>query len=137
MFKQMKTVLFVCIENTFRSQIAEAYFNKYAPDGWKAISAGVKLADSVNPNAVRLMLEEGIDISHKKPQLLTKEIQEKANIAIIVCSNDQCPVVYAKYVEEWNILDPAKMPIEEARKIRDEIKKRVLELIEKIKRNQV
>ena len=73
----MKTVLFVCIENTFRSQIAEAYFNKYAPDGWKAISAGVKPADSVNPNAVRLMLEEGIDISHKKPQLLTKEIQEK------------------------------------------------------------
>jgi protein-tyrosine-phosphatase len=65
----MKMVLFTCVENTFRSQIAEAYFNKYAPSGWKATSAGIKPANRVPPNAVRLMFEEGIDISHKTPNL--------------------------------------------------------------------
>mgnify|MGYP001773542888 CR=1 FL=1 len=133
----MKKVLFVCVENSFRSQIAEAYFNKYAPEGWKATSAGIKPAESVHPNAVRLMLEEGIDISHKKPQMMTRELQEKADIAIIVCSGSLCPVVYTRHVEEWNMPDPAKMPLEEGRKIRDEIKNRVLEFIERIKRGDV
>lgn len=82
------------------------------------------------------MLEEGIDISHKKPQIMTRELQEKAEIAIIVCSGNLCPVVYAKHVEEWNMPDPAKMLIEEARKVRDEIKTKVLELIERIKREK-
>ncbi|MEM2972184.1 MAG: arsenate reductase ArsC [Candidatus Bathyarchaeia archaeon] len=128
----MKTVLFVCTENSFRSQIAEAYFNKYAPEGWKAISAGIQPAEKVHPNAVRLMLEEGIDLSHKKPQLITKTIQAEADIAIIVCGDSQCPIIRAKHVEKWNIPDPAKMPLEEARKIRDTIKSMVLSLIEKL-----
>ncbi|MEM3730613.1 MAG: arsenate reductase ArsC [Candidatus Bathyarchaeia archaeon] len=128
----MKTVLFVCVENSFRSQIAEAYFNKFAPKGWMAISAGSKPTDRVHPNAVKLMLEDGIDISHKKPQPLTYELQTKPEIAIIVCGSAECPVVYAKHVEEWNIPDPAKMPLEEARKIRGLIKSRVLELIKKL-----
>ncbi|MEM2843483.1 MAG: arsenate reductase ArsC [Candidatus Bathyarchaeia archaeon] len=132
----MKTVLFICVENSFRSQIAEAYFNKYAPSGWAAISAGIKPENKIHPNAVILMLEEGIDISHKKPQIMTRELQEKAEIAIIVCSGSLCPVVYAKHVEEWNMPDPAKMLIEEARKVRDEIKTKVLELIERIKREK-
>jgi protein-tyrosine-phosphatase len=134
---QMKMVLFTCVENTFRSQIAEAYFNKYAPSGWKATSAGIKPANRVHPNAVRLMLEEGIDISYKIPQLMTRDLQRKADIAVIVCSGTLCPVVYAKYVEEWNVPDPAEMPLDEARKIRDEIKSRVLGLIERIKHGQV
>jgi len=133
----LKTVLFVCVENSFRSQIAEAYFNKFAPEGWRAVSAGLTPAESVHPNAVRLMLEEGIDISHKKPQLLTRELQEEAKIAIIVCSGALCPIVYTEHVEEWNMPDPAKMPLEEARKIRDAIKDRVLNLIERIKSKQV
>lgn len=132
----MKTVLFVCVENSFRSQIAEAYFNKYAHRGWIATSAGIKPAERVHPNAVRLMLEEDIDISHKKPQMLTRELQEKAEIAIIVCSGSLCPVVYTKHVEEWNMPDPAKMPLEEARKIRDAIKAKVLDLIERLKTQQ-
>ena len=126
-----KIVLFICVENSFRSQIAEAYFNKFAPRGWKAISAGIKPANSIHPDAIQLMKEEGINISNKKPKLLTKELQEKAEIAIIVCSGNQCPLVYTKKVEEWNVPDPAKMPIDEARKIRDVIKSKVLELIEK------
>ncbi len=129
----MKTVLFVCVENSFRSQIAEAYFNRFAPEGWRAISAGLTPAESVHPNAIRLMLEEGIDISYKKPQQLTRELQEEAEIAIIVCSGALCPTIYTEHVEEWNIPDPAKMPLEEARKIRDTIKDRVLNLIERIK----
>ncbi|MBS7622037.1 hypothetical protein KEJ32_08010, partial [Candidatus Bathyarchaeota archaeon] len=111
----LKTILFVCVENSFRSQIAEAYFNKYAPEGWKAISAGIEPAEKVHPNAVKLMLEEGIDISRKKPQMLTRELQEKAEMAVIVCSGSLCPVVYTRHVEEWNVPDPAKMPLEEAR----------------------
>jgi protein-tyrosine-phosphatase len=128
----LKTVLFVCVENSFRSQIAEAYFNKYAPKGWTAISAGIKPADKVHPNAVRLMLEEGIDISHKKPQMITRELQEKANVAVIVCSGALCPIVYSRYVEEWNMPDPANMPLDEARKIRDAIKEKVLDLIKRL-----
>lgn len=128
----MKTVLFVCVENSFRSQIAEAYFHKFAPKDWTAVSAGLTAAEKVNPNAVQLMLEEGIDISHKKPQIMTQELQLNADIAIIVCSGSLCPVVYSKHVEDWNIPDPAKMPLAEARKIRDAIKERVLKLIENL-----
>jgi protein-tyrosine-phosphatase len=128
-----KTVLFVCVENSFRSQIAEAYFNKYAPEGWIAVSAGIKPAERVHPNAVRLMLEEGIDINHKKPRMITRELQEKADIAVIVCSGALCPVVYTRHVEEWNMPDPAQMPLEEARRVRDAIKAKVLDLIERLK----
>lgn len=131
----MKIVLFVCVENSFRSQIAEAYFNKYAPEGWKAVSAGLKPAERVHPNAVRLMLEEGIDISHKKPQMMTKELQEKAEVAVIVCSGSLCPVVYTKYVEEWNMPDPAKMSLDKAREIRDAIKAKVLDLIKRLQKS--
>jgi len=126
-----KIVLFVCVENSFRSQIAEAYFNKFAPKGWRAISAGIKPANNIHPNAIKLMLEDGIDISHQKPKLLTKEIQEKVEIAIIVCSGALCPIIYAKHVEEWNVPDPAEMSLDEARKIRDIIKAKILEFIEK------
>lgn len=128
----MKFVLFACTENSFRSQMAEAYFNKFAPKGWTAISAGIKPAARVHPNAVLLMKEEGIDIGNKKPQALTQELQLKADVAAIVCGSAECPVVYAKYVESWDMPDPAKMTIDEARKTRDEIKRKVLALIGKL-----
>jgi len=130
-----KLVLFICFENSFRSQIAEAYFNHYAPKGWKAISAGIRPGLEIHPNAIRLMHEEGIDISQKKPKILTKELQEKAELAIIVCSGSECPLVYAKEVEEWNIPDPAGMPLEEARKIRDYIKRKVLSLVNRLRQD--
>ncbi len=129
MKRGLRTVLFVCVENRFRSQIAEAYFRKYAPEGWEATSAGIKPAEKVHPKAVELMLEEGIDLSQKKPQLLTRELQKKAEIVVVVCGEGTCPVVRGKLVEKWNLPDPAKMPLEEARKIRDIIKKRVLDLV--------
>jgi protein-tyrosine-phosphatase len=128
----MKTVLFACVENSFRSQIAEAYFRKFAPEEWTAISGGIKPAAEVHPNAVLLMKEEGIDISNKKPQALTKELQLKADVGIIVCGSAECPVVYAKHVESWGMPDPAKMSLDDARKVRDAIKNKVLSLIEKL-----
>lgn len=128
----MKTVLFACVENSFRSQMAEAYFNKFAAKSWMAVSAGSRPAEKVHSNAILLMREEGIDISHKKPQPLTRELQTKAEVAIIVCGSAECPVVYARHVEEWNIPDPAKMSLEDARKVRDTIKEKVLNLIEQL-----
>jgi protein-tyrosine-phosphatase len=112
--------------------MAEAYFNKFAPENWRAVSAGLTPAKEVHPNAVQLMREEGIDISYKKPQPMTRELQEKADVAIIVCSGSLCPVVYAKHVEEWDMPDPAKMPLDEAREVRDAIREKVLNLIEKL-----
>ena len=128
----MKIVLFVCTENGFRSQIAEAYFNKFAPKDWNAVSAGIRPTEKVHLNAVKLMREEGIDISHKKPRLLTKELQEGAEVGVIVCSGAECPLVLAKHVEEWNMPDPAKMSLDEARKVRDEIKRKVLSLVQEL-----
>lgn len=135
MDENLKIVLFACVENSFRSQMAEAYFNKFAPSNWMAISAGVRPADKVHPNAVKLMKEERINIEHKKPKSLTKELQEKAEMAIIVCSGSDCPLVYAKHIEEWDMPDPAEMFLDEARKVRDAIKIKVLNLIEELTKN--
>jgi len=128
----VKIVLFVCTENSFRSQIAEAYFNRFAPEDWNAVSAGIRPTEKVHPNAVKLMREEGIDISHKKPHLLTKELQEGAEVGIIVCGRAECPLVFAERVVKWNMPDPAKMPLDEARKVRDEIKSKVLNLVQEL-----
>lgn len=128
-----KRVLFVCVENSFRSQIAEAYFNKLAPECMVALSAGTRPAEKVHPNAVKLMLEEGIDISGNKPKLLTREMQENVDVAVIVCGGSECPLVFASHVEEWNMPDPASMTLDEARKVRDAIKEKVIDLIERMK----
>ena len=131
-------MLFVCTENRFRSQIAEAYFNAMALPGWRAVSAGSEPAEEVHPNAVKLMLEEGIDISGKKPKPLTPELQRIAEIGVVVCGESgTCPTVYTRYVEDWGIPDPARMSLEEARKVRDEMKRRVIDLLERIKRGEV
>lgn len=137
---ERKVVLFVCTENRFRSQVAEAYFNAMAPPGWMAISAGTKPAERVHPNAVALMMEEGIDISGKRPKLLTDEMQRIAEIGVVVCGESEsgtCPTIYTRYVEHWELPDPAKMNVEDARKVRDEIKRRVIDLVERIKRGEV
>ncbi|MEM2943724.1 MAG: arsenate reductase ArsC [Methanomassiliicoccales archaeon] len=131
----MKMVLFVCVGNSFRSQVAEAYFNTYAPPGWKAISAGIMPEENVHPNAIALMREEGIDISQKKPQGLSERLQETADMAILVCSGDYCPVLHTREVEKWPMPDPHFMPLDEARKVRDEIKRKVMELVSRLSRH--
>lgn len=83
--RRQRVVVFVCWENSFRSQIAEAYFNLMAPPGWRAVSAGVEPAERVHPKAVALMREEGVDLSDKKPRVLTLELQGLAEVGVMVC----------------------------------------------------
>jgi len=126
----MDTVLFVCIHNAGRSQMAEAFFNQLANGKARAISAGSKPADRVNPIAAEAMREIGLDISQNNPKLLTVELMEQATMVITMgCGEDTaCPASWVE-TEDWALEDPAGKPIEQIRKIRDEIKARVRRLI--------
>jgi arsenate reductase len=128
----MKKILFVCIENSCRSQMAEALFNSMTKDAI-AESAGIKPVEKVDKMAVKVMKEIGIDISNKKPKMLTAEMNEKFDIIVTMGCMDVCPVTPKEKTIEWNIEDPKGKSIEEYRKIRGEIKRRIKELIVKNK----
>ncbi|MGQ9479346.1 MAG: arsenate-mycothiol transferase ArsC [Thermoproteota archaeon] len=128
----VRKVLFVCVQNSFRSQVAEALFNANPPEGWVAISTGPKPADRVNSKAVQLMKEKGIDISDKKPKKLTREIESQADIAVIVCSGSECPIVNVKHVEDWGIEDPAEMSLDDARRVVNKIESMIIDLVKRI-----
>ena len=127
----MKRVLFVCVENGGRSQMAEAFANHYGKGKLVAQSAGVKLADRVNPVVVEVMKEKGIDISQNKPKLLTTRMIEEADKVISMgCSVEKfCPAPLLKKVVDWQLEDPKDKPIEDIRKIRDQIETKVQKLI--------
>jgi len=134
-----KTVLFVCVHNSGRSQMAESFFNKLASGKAQAISAGTQPADSVNPVVVEAMKEVGMDISGNKPRALTMDMVEKANRMITMgCGADAGAVCPASFIEteDWALDDPYNKSIEQVREIRDEIKKRVIVLIEEVVSNQ-
>ncbi|MGQ9565354.1 MAG: arsenate reductase ArsC [Candidatus Bathyarchaeales archaeon] len=128
---KLKRILFVCVENAGRSQMAEAFANHYGKGKLIAQSAGVKLADKVNPVVVEAMKEKGIDISNNKPKLLTiKMIEEADRIISMGCSVEKfCPAPLLKNVVDWQLEDPKDKPIEAVRKIRDEIETRVQKLV--------
>jgi len=127
----LRRVLFVCVENAGRSQMAEAFANYYGKGKLVAQSAGVKLADRVNPVVVEVMKEKGIDISQNKPKLLTTKMIEEADKVITMgCSVEKfCPAPLLKNVVDWQLEDPKDKPIEIVRKIRDQIETRVQKLI--------
>lgn len=127
----MKTVLFICVHNSGRSQMAEAFFNQMARGKARAISAGSQPADRVNPAVVEAMTEVGIDISHNKPKLLTLETMDGIEKAITMGCEDTCPLTTVE-TEDWGLEDPKDKPIEQVRKIRDEIKNRVNNLIKEM-----
>jgi arsenate reductase (thioredoxin) len=129
----MKTVLFICVHNAGRSQMAEAFFNQLSGGKARAISAGSKPADRVNPVAVEAMQEVGLDISRNKPRLLTPELLDGVDLAITMgCGEDaSCPATWVK-TDDWALEDPAGKTIGIVRKIRDEIKQRVEGLIKEI-----
>jgi len=131
----MRRVLFVCVENAGRSQMAEAFANHYGKGKLVASSAGVMLADKVNPVVVEVMKEKGIDISMNKPKLLTMKMAEDADLIITMgCSVEKfCPAPLLKNVIDWGLEDPKGKPIEKVREIRDEIEKKVLKLIAETK----
>jgi len=130
----MKRVLFVCVENAGRSQMAEAFANYYGKGKLTASSAGVMLADRVNPVVVEAMKEKGFDISMNKPKLLTTQMIEEADKVITMgCSVEKfCPAPLLKNVIDWKLEDPKGKPIETVRKIRDEIETKVHALIAEI-----
>jgi arsenate reductase len=125
----MKYVLFVCTHNAGRSQIAQAFFERYAPDDIRAESAGEEPAKEIWPNVVETMREVGVDISHRRPKKLDREMQLHADWAITLHCKAACPYVAAA-VEDWEVDDPAGQPLEEVRRIRDELEARVREFVE-------
>jgi arsenate reductase (thioredoxin) len=129
-----KTVLFVCVENAGRSQMAEGFFKKYAPKGFKAQSAGTKPVSQINPIAVQAMREVGIDISTQKSKEMSEEMMRNSEPIVNMGCMDKsfCPTIFLPKVIEWNLPDPKGKPIEEVREIRDEIEKRVKELVSAI-----
>jgi protein-tyrosine-phosphatase len=129
-----KTVLFVCVENAGRSQMAEGFFKKYAPKGFKAQSAGTKLVSQINSIAVQAMKEVGIDISTQKSKEMSEEMMRNSEPIVNMGCMDKsfCPTIFLPKVIEWNLPDPKGKPIEEVREIRDEIEKRVKELVSAI-----
>lgn len=130
----MKRILFVCVENAGRSQMAEAFANYYGKGKLVASSAGVMLADRVNPVVVEVMKEKGIDISQNQPKLLTLRMAEEADRIITMgCSVEEiCPTPLLKNVIDWGLEDPKGKPIEKVRQISDEIEDRVKELISEL-----
>ena len=126
----MKYVLFVCTHNAGRSQIAQAFFEQYAPDDLRAESAGQEPAAAIWPNVVEAMREVGIDISDRAPKKIDLEMQLHADKAITLNCQGSCPYVIGG-VEDWKVDDPAGQPLEAVREIRDEIERRVRKLVEK------
>ena len=125
----MKYVLFVCTQNAGRSQMAQALFERHGPRDVRAESAGAEPADRVHPVVVEAMREVGIDLEPRRPKKLTLEMQLHADWAITLACGAKCPYV-PSVVENWDIADPAGRPIEEVRRIRDEIEERVIDLAE-------
>ena len=126
------SVLFVCIHNAGRSQMASAYLTHLAGDRVEVRSAGSAPAESVNPAAVAAMLEEGIDISAEVPKLLTTEAVEASDVVITMGCGDTCPIFPGKRYEDWQLDDPAGQGVDDVRPIRDDIKNRVTTLLREL-----
>ena len=129
-----KNVLFLCVENAGRSQMAEAFFKKYAKNQFNAISAGTFPSSHLNSIVVSVMNELGIDLENQKPQLLSSSMIENSNKTVNMGCMDKesCPSLFVKDADDWNIEDPKGKSIEDVRKIRDQIKNDVLNLLNSI-----
>ena len=133
-----KSVLFVCVQNEGRSQMAEGFFKKYAPKEYEGISAGTMPVSEINPLAVEVMREVDIDISGQKSKEITEDmIRNSSKIVNMGCMDKvSCPTLFLQNLLDWNIEDPKDKQIEKVREIRDEIEQRVKELVADIKNYQ-
>jgi arsenate reductase len=126
----MLRVIFACVHNAGRSQMAAALFNQLAdPQKARAVSAGTEPGVSVHPEVQAVMQEVGIDLGNAKPQKLTGELTGNAQLLITMGCGDQCPYVPGLRRDDWPLKDPKGLPIEDVRAIRDEVKGRVQELL--------
>jgi arsenate reductase (thioredoxin) len=134
----VQIILFVCVENAGRSQMAEGFFKKYAPSNLMAISAGTKSASKINPIVVEAMKEIGIDISNQKSKDITEDMMRNSTkIVNMGCmEKESCPTLFLPNVMDWNLEDPKSKSLEDVRRIRDEIEQRVQELVAGLKSNQ-
>jgi len=128
----MSTVLFVCRQNAGRSQMSQALFKQAAGDRHHALSAGTAPAQHVHPEVLTVMSELGIDLSAQIPQPLTRELAEQADLVITMGCGDECPYIPGKRYIDWDLTDPAGRPLKEVRGIRNEIDRRVHELVARL-----
>ncbi|WP_300079087.1 arsenate reductase ArsC [Propioniciclava sp.] len=126
------SVLFVCIHNAGRSQMAAAYLTHLSGGAVEVRSAGSAPADRVNPAAVAAMAEEGIDLSAETPKILTSAAVEASDVVITMGCGDTCPFYPGKRYEDWVLDDPAGQGLDAVRPIRDEIRRRVLDLLDSL-----
>jgi len=126
------TVLFVCVHNAGRSQMAAAYMRELSGGAVEVLSAGSEPRDQINPMAIQAMAEDGIDIASNVPKILTTEAVRESDVVITMGCGDTCPIFPGKRYEDWELTDPAGRPIEEVRPIRDDIKARVAALLAEI-----
>ena len=129
---EKKTIMFVCVHNAGRSQMAAGFMRELGGERVEVLSAGSAPKDSINPIAVEAMLELGIDIAHQKPKILTPEAVQQSDVVITMGCGDACPYYPGKRYEDWKLDDPAGQGIEPVRVIRDEIKARVEVLLGEI-----
>ncbi|MER3389712.1 MAG: arsenate reductase ArsC [Microcella sp.] len=123
------TVLFVCVHNAGRSQMAAGYLRHFAGDRVEVLSAGSEPKDQINPVAVEAMAEEGIDIAGSAPKVLTTDAVRASDVVITMGCGDACPIFPGKRYEDWQLDDPAGQGIESVRVIRDDIKGRIQALL--------
>ncbi len=128
---ESQNILFVCVENAGRSQMAEAFFRKYAPKQFNVISAGTIPSSQLNLIVVKVMNEIGIDLENQQPKLLSNNMIESSykTVNMGCMDKESCPSLFVKDVLDWNISDPKEKSIDEVRKIRDQIKEEVMNLI--------
>jgi len=124
-----KTVLFVCVHNAGRSQMAAGYMQAYSGGKVRVLSAGSAPKDSINPVAVQVMAEDGIDIANNEPKVLTNEAVQESDVVITMGCGDTCPFYPGKRYEDWVLDDPAGQDINKVRIIRDQIKAKVEQLL--------
>lgn len=127
----MNTVIFACVHNAGRSQMAAAFFNQLADSSKaRAVSAGTEPGSRVHPEVLEVMREVGIDLSNAKPQKLTTELAEQAQLLVTMGCGEKCPYVPGLRRDDWPLPDPKGRPIDEIRGVRDEIRTRVSALLE-------
>ena len=126
----MTTVIFACVHNAGRSQMAAAFFDSLAdPQKARAVSAGTQPGAHVHPEVVEVMREVGIDLAHARPQRLTDDLARHAGLLVTMGCGETCPHVPGLRRDDWNVLDPKGQPVERVRAIRDEIRQRVEQLM--------
>jgi protein-tyrosine-phosphatase len=125
----MSAVLFVCLHNAGRSQMSQALFEREANGRHTSLSAGTAPGERVHPEVVAVMRELGFDLADRKPRLLTRQLAEQADVIVTMGCGDECPYIPGKQYIDWDLPDPRGQPLEQVRATRDEIARRVVQLV--------